>query len=147
MKLYKPETSHLDGLKKQATANQTVEEWRKNLLERTARVIREDPLRYRSFGPYWWVQKKLFLDAGITEFGTNIDKEGFEFADYGSSDYNMLAAWLYQDYALDGGILYAPRHTIPIVSPNGRDEETELYELALADEEMEKLAKSKKAGA
>ena len=146
MKLYKPEPSHLDGLKKQATASQTVEEWRKHLLERTARVIREDPLRYRSFGPYWWIQKKLFLDAGITEFGTNIDKEGFEFADYGSSDYNMLAAWLYQDYALDGGILYAPRHTVPIVSPSGQ-EETELYEYALADEEMEKLAKSKKASA
>ncbi len=74
--------------------------------------LRADPCRYRAYGPYWWSVKKSFLDQGITEFGDSIDREWLEQTDYGNQFHNLLAAWVYNEGALDGGLIYSHGHTI-----------------------------------
>lgn len=48
-------------------------------LNRLYQRIKNDPIRYRAFGMYWWAVKAIFIkhgfDFGITNFGQDTDDE------------------------------------------------------------------------
>ncbi len=134
MKISKPSAEELASLLSIATqaGNIPEDEWRKNLISNFARVLRESPLQYRCFGPYWWIFKSMLLDSGETGFGTGMDAEWQEDMDYGSPSLNLLAAYAYYDTAFERGLIYSNAHTV--TSADG-----ESVEYVLVDEDMEML--------
>ena len=139
MKLCKPEKSYLDHLKREALDGQTLSQWKARLLGSVADILRRDPLQYRSYGPYWWVQKRALIDAGYSLFGSSVDQEGFSLCDYGDEASNMLAAWTYRDYAFGAGLIYSSCHNVTFVPESEGEGEPDLREYVVADDEMELL--------
>ena len=116
--IYKPSEESLDTLISETRERNP--NWQRDFLAGLARELREDPRRYKSFGPYWWLIKKELLAAGYTEFGHFMDQEWLDNMDYGNTAYNLAAAWGYSDWATDNGYLYATRHPYAL-----RDSDTE----------------------
>lgn len=144
MKLYKPSVDELNLIRPGATNNGAVseEDWVEKCCKETARILRKDPLRYRSYGPYWWVQKKAMIDAGIEDFGDTVDLEWFEKVDYGNKFLNLLAALMYSNSAMDMGLIYANAHNVAFLSEEEAIEhDVQVY--TLADDEVEILAVEK----
>ena len=134
MIIQKPTKEALTPLFIEATENQTAKEWEKRLIDGIADILRKRPLRYRTFGPYWWGVKAAMIEQGITEFGSHIDKEWLEDLGYGDSAYNLLAAWAYEDTRFAGGqMIENPYHVL--MAGDG-----EAVEYACNDEEMEAKA-------
>lgn len=142
--LRKPTVDELEFLRLEATKNGKVSEteWVERCCKETARILRKDPLRYRSYGPYWWVQKQAMLDSGITDFGDFVDKEWHESADYGNAFLNLLVALLYSNAALDAGLIYSNAHNVTFL-PDDPDREMDEYVYTVADDEMELLGLQK----
>lgn len=137
--VYKPSEEDLDDLIEETAERNP--NWQKDCLDGIARELHEDLARYRSYGPYWWLLKKALLEAGYREFGTFLDAAWYEKLDYGSSAYNLAAAWGYSDWAAENGSLYALRHTYALRDTE-MDEvfEDEIWEEAtyvLEDKDME----------
>lgn len=137
--VYKPSEEDLDDLIEETAERNP--NWQKDCLDGIARELHEDPARYRSYGPYWWLLKKALLEAGYREFGSFLDAAWYEKLDYGSSAYNLAAAWGYSDWAAENGSLYALRHTYALRDTE-MDEvfEDEIWEEAtyvLEDKDME----------
>lgn len=145
--LYKPDVDTLNELKKQALAAvPNAIEWRKKFLGNLATILREDPKRYRAYGPYWWGLKKALVAEGITEFGETVDAEWLAQTDYGDATRNILAAWLYADsYSEPNGLMYSHDHPVAF-SPDAQGEveqvdgEFDVLQYTLIDEEVEVLA-------
>jgi hypothetical protein len=135
MPIYKPREDDLAPLLQEATvrANQTVEEWIPKFLAAVKRVLGRNLLRYRGYGPYWWLIKKALIDREDLGFGEHIDLEWFEAMDYGKPEINLLAAWAYDDQRFNVGLMSDPYHTL-------EDLEGEMVEYISNDEEMEALA-------
>lgn len=70
MHIHKPTPEQLGALLDKATKNQTIEKYRETFLSANKRIIGKDPLRYRSFGPYWWLVKRGFVDGVIFVLGS-----------------------------------------------------------------------------
>ncbi len=142
MNVYKPGINDLHSLKREATHDGTVSDadWLRKMCGTMAKVLDGDPRSYRSFGPYWWIVKKELLDAGYNQFGDFLDREWLEIMDYGDPVWNLLAGWLYQDHALNNGMIYANGHPIVVTpdEPEGAEPEDRVY--TLADEDMEALS-------
>jgi|GEM_PF-1878267 len=92
------------------------EQFIETALKNMARLIRENPLRYRSFGMYWWHVKDL-LNERIPDptawwYGGHVDGRIMELTDRGSDAKNLMQAVTYhsenwtnsgqQDYVLNG---------------------------------------------
>ena len=139
MKVYKPSMNDLRTLKREATSGGVVPEteWLRKMTETMSKILQGDPRSYRSFGPYWWIVKKALLDAGHSQFGDFLDLEWLEYMDYGDPVWNMLAAWQYQDHALNNGMIYTNQHPVVVTpdEPEGAGPEDRVY--TLADEDME----------
>jgi hypothetical protein len=104
------------------------------MVDAIAKILRDRPLRYRTYGPYWWVVKRALIDAGVTDFGDHIDLEWFDALNYGDPAYNLLAAWAYEDARFASGqIIENPYHVM--IQADG-----EAIEYACDDEEMEAQA-------
>ncbi|MBD5642007.1 MAG: hypothetical protein HDQ91_06275 [Desulfovibrio sp.] len=140
-KLYKPDKMELEALRREATQDGKVSEaeWVKKNIELTAGILRRDPLRYRSYGPYWWIVKQSMISHGLDEFGDFVDREWFEQADYGSEFYNLLAGLLYSNAAMDAGLIYSNAHIIHF-EPEDPESEHDVFEYVVADDRMESLA-------
>lgn len=143
-KLYRPSVEELEQLRNEATKNGAVTEaaWVADFARIHAGFLRSDPCRYRAYGPYWWSVKKAFLDQGITEFGDTIDKEWLEQTDYGNQFHNLLAAWVYNEGALDGGLIYSHGHTIAF-EPEEEGMERDVQAYTIVDEDVEFYAKKR----
>lgn len=113
------------------------QEWIVKFLEIMRRLLKNDIRRYRSFGPYWWIVKEAFLEAGITEFGEYIDSEWLDMTRYDTSFHGLLAALLYSGQSMNMGMIYANSHNVSIEEENGIMDE-QVY--VLADDDMETLA-------
>jgi hypothetical protein len=134
MQIQKPTKEELTPLFIEATENQTAQKWEQRLIQAIADILRERPLRYRTYGPYWWVVKRALIDAGVTDFGDHIDQEWFDALNYGDPAYNLLAAWAYEDARFAGGqMIENPYHTLT-------DADGEAIEYACNDEQMEAMA-------
>ena len=140
-KLFKPSIEELNGLRFEATdgGKITEEDWVKENCRIIRKTLSDDPRRYRSYGPYWWIVKRALNDNGMTDFGTTIDLEWAEQADYGNTFLNLLAAWLYQEEALNTGLIYSNAHTIAF-EPEEEGVEHDISEYQLIDDEVEILA-------
>lgn len=85
-------------------------------LQNASRIIRQDPIRYQSFGMYWWwVKRELnerFPDPTAWWYKGHYDERIMELTDRGSTIKNLMQALLYhqenwtntgqQDYMLNG---------------------------------------------
>lgn len=136
--LYRPSIDELEALRALATKNGSVteSEWCAKNVEIQAGFIRQDPLRYRSFGPYWWILKRAMLKHGIDDFGDFIDSEWESLCDYGTEFHNLLAAWMYAENALDMGLIYSNAHTVAF-EPEEADMERDIRPYQLVDDDME----------
>ena len=137
-KLYKPDIDTiLKPLLEQGTENgkKTRGEWLAGIIPALANVLRKDPRQYMSFGPYWWLVKKCFINAGIDDFGDFIDAEWFEKATYSDPVWD-IAGFAYQEFSAANGMFYSHSHLIAFVDEDGEAEEDQSV---LFDEDMEDL--------
>jgi hypothetical protein len=118
-----------------ATAKQTKEEFKDNYLSSIHKIIKKDPLRYRSYGAHWWMLKKMLLDIGNTDFGLDIDENWVDALDTGNDITNLLGTYDYQEKIFRSGLLTSPTHQIEVYSDE--DEGFELFTFYSNDEEME----------
>lgn len=113
-------------------------QWYAGMVQKTVDLIlSKDPKRYRSYGPYWWIFKKVLIEQGIVDFGTFIDLEWVEKVTYGENVWDVLAAWLYSEWALDNGLIYANVHPITLIDPENPEEEPEERLYTLIDDDIE----------
>ena len=142
LRIYKPDTEALRNLKATALKNGSVtpEEWRAKFLKSVATIVTSNPKQYHSYGPYWWLLKRELIADGYGQFGDTVDAEWVEKLDYGDWIYNLLAAWVYAEQAIDLGLIYSERHSIPMVSGDGSAGAEEYIEYVLIDEEVDILA-------
>lgn len=138
MKLfYKPDIdTTLAPLLVQGTKNgqKTREEWLEGMAHAIASMLKKNPMQYRSYGPYWWVVKKILLSFGEDHFGSFLDAEWVEKVTYGDPVWDLLAAWSYSEYALDNGLIYSNGHPVVFINDDGESEE-EAY--TLVDDDIE----------
>ncbi len=108
-------------------------DWVPRYLSGLKAVINKNPLRYREYGPYWWLLKKALIDSGDLTFGDEIDREWFDILSYGSVEMNIAAAIAYEE-SRDAGQcnIYDERHTL-------ETEEGEPYEYVIADSDIESI--------
>lgn len=137
-KFEKPQANEFWELKRQALEESGLDEdaWKKKIIANIAIILKQNPLQYRSFGPYWWLVKSELIKQGITDFGQDVDAEWFEKADYGNSSTNILAAWAYSDNAIDEGLIYSSEHSVTFLNGEFEDE-IDVQTYVLVDEEME----------
>ena len=83
--------------------------------------------------------KRELIADGYGIFGDTLDAEWVEKLDYGDWIYNILAAWAYAEQAIDLGLIYSERHSIPLLADDV-DESMDYVEYVLIDEEVDRLA-------
>jgi len=138
MKIYKPTHETLALLLAEATKKQTVEQYRETFIAAIKKIAGKDQLRYRSYGPYWWLVKKGLIARGNFGFGEYLDEEWISALDYGIEELNFIAAFAYEDVQFQHGI-YIAQHVL-------EDSEGEPIEYICNDHEMEALAASQSLG-
>jgi hypothetical protein len=132
MDIQKPTEEQLRPLINEACVNQTAEEWIEKILEAIKSVIQKKPLRYRGYGPYWWLIKKMLIDRSFLEFGEHLDREWVDALDYGSDKLNLAAAFAYEDARFETVNIYGDTHTMATATGS--------VEYISADKEMEVMA-------
>jgi len=134
MKILKPSIEDLQPLLNAATESQTIEEWTSKILRSFKALLLKNPIRYRAFGPYWWLVKQAMIDHGIKAFGTHVDVEWLESMNYADTSLNILASFGYEDMRFNLGLISDPFHSMEV------DTAGETFEFVSADEEMEMKA-------
>lgn len=130
MKIVKPTEADLAGLVVEATESQTLTQWRERYLSMLDDFFTRNSLRYRAYGPWWWLVKKEMIAAGNFEFGEEFDAEWVEALDYGRIELNLLAAQGYADWKVETGGMHEPLHTLEM-------EDGEFFDYLLTDTDME----------
>jgi hypothetical protein len=125
----KPSKEALDRLISQAVGNRSVAEWTAALLAAIRTLLLRNPKRYRGFGPYWWLVKRMFVEAGDLSFGEHLDQQWIEAMDCGEAKYNLAAAWAYEDARFNVVNIMEPVHVMI--------DDGDPVEFMSADEEME----------
>jgi len=123
----KPTKEELDRVI--AAAGLPADEWIAALLSGIRSLLLKSPKRYRGYGPYWWLIKKMFVEAGDLEFGEELDAQWVEALDYGEAKYNLAAAFAYEDARFETMNIMEPVHVMV--------EDGDPIEFVSADEEME----------
>ena len=131
--IIKPTEADLAPLIAEATENQTLTQWKAKYLSRLEAFFKKNPLRYRSYGPWWWLVKKELIATGNLEFGDDVDAEWIEALDYGRLELNMLAAHGYAEWRFEEGAGHEPLHTLGL-------EDGETLDYLISDTDMEQLA-------
>jgi len=110
--IQKPSKEDLQPLIDEACKSQSKDEWIEKLLNAIKTVILSNPLRYRGYGPYWWLIKRMMINRNFLEFGEHLDREWIETLDYGSDEFNLAAAFAYEDARFETTNVYGDTHTI-----------------------------------
>jgi hypothetical protein len=131
--ILKPTKEDLQPLLNVACADQTVAQWKGKFLESMKKMLRKQPLRYRGYGPYWWLIKKMFIDQGVLDFGEDIDRQWFDSVDYGDDTVNLVAAFAYEDARFATVNIYEGIHTM--------ETDTGTIDYLSSDEDMEIMGK------
>ena len=132
MNIQKPNTDTLQPLIDDA--RKSGGDWLTQYLVGLVALIKKDPLRYRTFGPYWWLVKQAMIAHDMLNFGSEIDREWFERLDYGNNELNIAAAWVYENGRTDSKCnLYDDSHML-------EDGDGEPYEYLIADTDVEVMA-------
>ena len=106
MKVYKFPTDQLDKVIQTATKP----DWTERYCATAFKLITDRPERYKQYGPYWWVLKKEILSQGH-DIGAFTDAEWLEYLDYGNTEYNIAAAYLYAEEHREVCFAYSAEHT------------------------------------
>lgn len=131
MNISKPTAQDIQPLVDAARGNAR---WMEQYLQKLAGILKKTPLRYRIYGPYWWLVKQAFLANDIISFGTDIDREWFQALDYGNNELNLAAASLYEDGRLDSGLnIFDNSHIV-------EQDDGEPFEYFADDSDMEAMA-------
>ena len=77
-----------------ATREQTEDQFVKKATQSISDILENDPIRYRYYGVFWWVVKKILLDSGASWLDDGIDKEWLDKTDFGDTASNLAAAWM-----------------------------------------------------
>jgi len=134
MEIYRPTVQDLQLLLDQATENQDKEKWIDGFLRVAKTILLKNPLRYRAYGPYWWLLKNEYIKRDDLSFGAFIDREWFESLDYGATEWNLLAAFAYEEMRITKNLIDDPFHIMDML--DGDDS----IEYASNDPEMETMA-------
>ncbi len=141
MKIELPDIEAIDAAMEAAAAAN--DNWKRDYLAGVAGILNAEPRRYLGFGPYWWGLKKALKDAGH-DFGPNMDADWLKNTDMGDDNRNVVAASIYEEWALDNGYTYSGAHPFNWLdeeaSAESGDEcwESDFY--VLFDEDMEERA-------
>lgn len=103
--------------------------WARRMLNAITDILKQEPLRYRSYGPYWWPLKQELINIGETAFGDFIDQEWLEKMDYGKTEYNVAAAFAYEENQFNLGLQTWPYHDV--------EDDGNPFEFVSADPDME----------
>lgn len=122
----------LKPLRDEALEEQSESEMIQAHAQSIARIIKDDPLKYRSYGPYWWAIKAILEDHDI-EFGDDDEPVTREHFNYESEVDLLCAAWAYQQYTIDAGGLYNNIHSF-----TGDDDEP--FDYSIEDTDIESMA-------
>ena len=136
-KLYKPDVDTiLQPLLDEGTkgGQKTREEWLAGYASGLADHLRKNPKQYRSYGPYWWIVKRVLIQKGVEDFGEYLDQEWLEKTTYNDDVWDMLAGYAYGEYAVQAGLVYSHTHLIAYVNEDGDFDEDQYV---LFDEDME----------
>lgn len=134
--IVKPTEADLAPLIVEATETQTLTQWKAKFLASLGQFLTANPLRYRSYGPWWWLVKNELIKSGFLEFGDEVDAEWVEALDYGRIELNLLAAHGYADFRLDEGAMHEPLHTLELT-------DGEMFDYLSDDKDMEQRALAK----
>lgn len=110
MNIEKPSQSDLQNLIDLGATGTTEADWQETLLGAIREQLVKTPIRYREYGPYWWVVKKMFVDREDFEFGDYIDVEWLQACTYGVEKLNLAAAFLYADARFQYTSIYDSYH-------------------------------------
>lgn len=100
-------------------------------LRGVANTLSRHPAQYRGFGPYWWPLKALLIEAGYTQFGTEIDdEEALSALTYPTANLTVAAAYTFAEHAFSTGLLTSPSHTVAY-------DDGEMGTYFVGDEELE----------
>lgn len=132
MKITKIPPDHLRPLVEEAVKTGGPD-WAEKYLVGIKRLIQVTPLRYRTFGPYWWGLKQALLARGVATFGDGVDREWLEAMSYGDEALDIAAAYTYEDQRMDGGMnIYDENHAL--------EDDGEAFDYVLIDSDVERLA-------
>lgn len=131
--IVKPTEADLAPLITEALELQTLTQWKAKFVATLSDFLTKNPLRYRSFGPWWWLVKNELIKSGFLEFGDDVDAEWVEALDYGRIELNLLAAHGYADWRLEEGAMHEAMHTLELT-------DGEMLDYLISDTDMEQRA-------
>lgn len=116
-------------------AKLTDEQFAERYLKGVVETLNAKPKMYRSFGAYWWAIKKLMLEKGLLHegFGDSYDSTMAKQFSYESESLTVCAAYLYQQDAIESGLVFSNTH--PLELENSVESETYTFE----DSDIERL--------
>ncbi|MFH1984755.1 MAG: hypothetical protein ABIL58_23185 [Pseudomonadota bacterium] len=126
----KPNREDLDKVIAAGSGARTEPEWVAAMMAAIRALLLKNPKRYRGYGPYWWLLKRMFIEAGDLSFGEHLDYQWIEDLDYGSPAYNLAAAFAYEDARFNSVNVLDAYHVMPTTDGDA-------VEFTAADEEME----------
>jgi hypothetical protein len=128
-KFYKPTKEDLKPLLDQIG---DLASWELKFIKSLNGFLEKNPLRYRGYGPYWWLVKQALIEHGINQFGDELDNAAAESMDYGNRAINLVAAHAYSEITFDQGLMTSNSHQMETT-------DGESIEYIVADDEMEML--------
>lgn len=134
--IVKPTEADLAPLIAEALENQTLTQWKGKYIKSLTTFLEKNPLRYRSYGAYWWLIKYELIKNGNFEFGEDVDAEWVESLDYGRTELNLLAAHGYADMRFEQGAMNEPLHTLQTT-------DGEFFDYLIDDKDMEQRSLAK----
>ena len=102
--------------------------WKKKTCIEMAVLLHKTPIRYRSYGPFWWPIKKILAT------------EGFDFGD--ATNKTNICVYTEDNYNLAAGVLLAIEWAVTSFGVNEFDlvMASEAYHYVLEDSDMERRA-------
>ena len=126
----KPGRDDLDKFLAEALQGIDTEQWRATVLAALKTFFIKNPQRYRSYGPYWWLIKKAFIDSGDITFGQDLDEKWVEALGYNDPIYDLAASIFYEDARFDYVNALDAHHQMA-------DDTGEAVEFISSDDDME----------
>lgn len=136
MDTIKPDTDYLNTIYIDAKGDKPDDVFLQNYLKSMKALLKDDPRKYRTYGPFWPSVKALMLSNGA-DFLPD-DEIQFDVKatyDYEAPIHTLLAATLYAGERVDNGLVYESHHLL-VVSPDAIDSD-DGYDYVSYDRGME----------
>ncbi len=131
MIVQKPKSGDLAAMLDKEIGDKNRAEFVRRFLINTAEILDGDFRQYLAYGAYWWTLKRLLINEGFTQFGTQYDEEWADRMQYDEDSHTIAACWHYHRERFDAGMLYNFEHLIFVDNAN--------MEFLLGDDELEMI--------